>query len=73
MRGSQSQKRLFGKETFSVSNMLDEFSPKSPWNFSEGGPGNVSFESRVFEQDFDQICLKVCLHPLHFVVKELLE
>lgn len=32
----------------------------------------MSFESKGIEQDFDQICLKVAIHPLHFVVKNLL-
>lgn len=34
--------------------------------------GDVSFESKGIEQEYDQICLKVSLHPLHFVIKNLL-
>lgn len=34
--------------------------------------GDVSFESKFIEQDYDQICLKVHLHPLHHVAKSLL-
>lgn len=34
--------------------------------------GDVSFESKGIEQDYDQICLKVNLHPLHHVARNLL-
>ena len=49
--------------------VLEEISPHS--QHSEAG--DVSFESKGIEQDFDQICLKVSIHPLHFVVKNLLQ
>lgn len=47
---------------------LEEISPNS----MHSEAGDVSFESKGIEQEYDQICLKVCLHPLHFVVKNLL-
>ena len=47
---------------------LEEISPHS----IHSEAGDVSFESKNIEQEYDQICLKVCLHPLHFVVKNLL-
>ena len=36
--------------------------------------GGVSFESKETSTlDYDQVCLKVCLHPLHFIMKKTLQ
>ena len=49
---------------------LEEISPNS---LCSDAVGDVSFESKGIEHDYDQICLKIQIHPLHFVVKNLLE
>ena len=47
---------------------MEEFSPHS----QHSQAGEVSFESKNMEQDYDQICLKVHLHPLHLAAKNIL-
>lgn len=49
---------------------MEEISPVN--NFSMEA-GNVSFESINCELDFDQLCLKNHVSPLHFAIQQQLE
>lgn len=66
------QRRAYNNNSLSKNDpilFLEEISPHSLCSEA----GDVSFESKGIEQDYDQICLKVHLHPLHHVIRSLLE
>jgi hypothetical protein len=40
---------------------------------SAAAAGDISFESKETSHDFDYVCIKVHLHPMHHVVASMLE